>query len=106
MIKEYKSRVIGTYDFLRAALEEVNKDPKRLKSVGKEADKATLAAVGKKNTFPLDFELTEEIAPFQLKAFPPRLSRVRFLAIEELCLVELQSTSQFRCTEVFALRSP
>jgi hypothetical protein len=72
MIKEYKSRVIGTYDFLRAALEEVNKDPKRLKTVGHEADRATLAAVEKENPFPLDFELTDEITPFQLKAFSSR----------------------------------
>ena len=72
MIKEYKSRVIGTYDFLRAALEEVNKDPKRLKTVVHEADRATLAAVEKENPFPLDFELTDEITPFQLKAFSSR----------------------------------
>src|SRR6476659_6545986 len=63
MIKENKSRVIGTYDFLRAALEAVNKDPKKLKTVGHEADRATLAAVEKRNIFPLDFELTDEITP-------------------------------------------
>ena len=30
MLKPYRPRVIGTYDFLRFALEEVNRDPESL----------------------------------------------------------------------------
>ena len=44
MIKDYRSRVIGTYDFLRAALTEVNRDPERLDTIGREADERTVAA--------------------------------------------------------------
>jgi len=72
MLKDYRSRVIGTYDFLRAALTEVNRDPQRLRQIGREADQRTIDA-GKSYAptpgFPLDFELTAETTPFELKAF-------------------------------------
>ncbi len=72
MIKDYRSRVIGTYDFLRAALTEVNRNPEPLRRIGREADERT-AAAGKdfdpNRSYPLDFELTDEITPFTLKAF-------------------------------------
>src|SRR5688500_19998944 len=72
MLKDYRSRVIGTYDFLRAALIEVNRDPQRLRQIGREADQRTVDA-GKHYDptpgFPLDFELTDETTPFELKAF-------------------------------------
>jgi hypothetical protein len=38
MLKEYRPRVVGTYDLLRAALEEVNRDPQGLMRVAREAD--------------------------------------------------------------------
>src|SRR5215216_7129712 len=72
MLKDYRSRVIGTYDFLQAALTEVNRDPERLRTIGREADERTLAMVRAYNpdaSFPLDFELTDEVTPFGLKAF-------------------------------------
>ena len=72
MIKDYRSRVIGTYDFLRAALTEVNNDPARLIRIGREADRRTVEAThtyDPSNLYPLDFELTEEKTPFELKAF-------------------------------------
>jgi hypothetical protein len=72
MNKDYRSRVIGTYDFLKAALVEVNREPERLRTIGREADERTVAA-GKAYdpdvSFPLDFELTDEATPFPLKAF-------------------------------------
>ena len=72
MIKNYRSRVIGTYDFLKAALVEVNRDPERLRTLGSEADERTFDA-GKNYDpdarFPIDFELTDEATPFALKAF-------------------------------------
>ena len=67
MIKDYRSRVIGTYDFLRAALVEVNNDPERLLRVCREADQRTVEA--ETGLYPLDFELTGETTPFELKAF-------------------------------------
>lgn len=72
MIKDYRSRVIGTYDFLRAALTEVNNDPDRLIRIGHEADLRTTDAGRVYNPsalYPLDFELTDETTPFALKAF-------------------------------------
>jgi hypothetical protein len=72
MIKDYRSRVIGTYDFLKAALTEVNRDPERLRRIGREADARTAAAGKDYNPgrpYPLEFELTEETTPFELKAF-------------------------------------
>ena len=72
MIKDYRSRVIGTYDFLRAALIEVNREPARLKQLGREADARTVAMgidYDPERLFPLDFELTEEPTPFALRAF-------------------------------------
>jgi Zinc carboxypeptidase len=72
MLKDYRSRVIGTYDFLRAALVEVNRDPQRLRKLGREADRRTVEE-GKSfepaRAYPLDFEITEEETPFELKAF-------------------------------------
>jgi hypothetical protein len=71
MLKDYRSRVIGTYDFLRFALEEVSRDPKRLIEVGIEADQKA-AAIAKPGSgaarFPLQFDITDEPTPFQLKA--------------------------------------
>src|SRR5690242_10727622 len=72
MIKDYRSRVIGTYDFLKAALTEVNSDPERLIRVGREADQRTIAAAqaySPSNLYPLDFELTDAATLFELKAF-------------------------------------
>jgi hypothetical protein len=68
-IKDYRSRVIGTYDFLRAALTEVNREPERLRQVGREADERTVAACEAGQNYPLEFELTEEPTPFQLRAY-------------------------------------
>src|SRR5215813_4141278 len=72
MIKDYASRVKGTYDFLLAALTEANRDAKRLQQIGRDADVRTVA-MGKDfdpdNLYPLDFELTDDVTPFELKAF-------------------------------------
>ena len=67
MIKDYRSRVIGTYDFLRAALTEVNNDQERLLRVGREADQRTIEAGS--GVYPLAFEITDNATPFDLKAF-------------------------------------
>ena len=73
MIKDYRSRVIGTYDFLRAALEEANRDPERLRQLGRDADERTTTMVGENydpsRMYPLDFELTDDQTPFALRAF-------------------------------------
>ena len=72
MIKDYKYRVVGTYDFLRAALQEVNKDPDRLRGLGERADRVTVENCRAGKMYPLDFELTDDVTPFDLKAFTYR----------------------------------
>ncbi|HKE59152.1 MAG TPA: M14 family metallopeptidase [Pyrinomonadaceae bacterium] len=78
MIKDYRSRVVGTYDFLRLALEEVNRDPERLRSIGRVADEQMVEA-GKTydpaRSYPLDFELTDAATPFQVRAFSYQTDR-------------------------------
>jgi hypothetical protein len=53
-------------------LTEVNNDPDRLIQITHEADHRTIDAAetyDPSNLFPVDFELTEETTPFELKAF-------------------------------------
>ncbi|HEV8133634.1 MAG TPA: M14 family metallopeptidase [Pyrinomonadaceae bacterium] len=69
MIKDYQSRVIGTYDFLRSALYEVNLDPSRLIEVGRKADDQAMRLLDSDSLYPLDFTLTDEVTPLELKAF-------------------------------------
>jgi len=70
-LKDYRSRVRGTYDLLRHTLEEVNRDPKSLINAVKKADEETIAAgrtYDGKNNFPLRLSLTDKSVPYVLKA--------------------------------------
>jgi murein tripeptide amidase MpaA len=71
MLKPYKPRVIGTYDFLRFTLEEVNKDPEALLNAVKMADEEA-QKLGSNydagNRYPIDFELTDKAVPYKLRA--------------------------------------
>jgi len=71
MLKDYRSRVTGTYNLLRFTLEEVNRDPQSLLDAVRVADEETVAHsrnfdVGSKH--PIDFELTDKTVPYELKA--------------------------------------
>lgn len=71
MLKAYQPRVQGTYDLLRFALAEVNRDPERLLQAGKIADEQAAArgkAYDSSQTYPLTFEITATAVPYQLKA--------------------------------------
>jgi murein tripeptide amidase MpaA len=71
MLKPYRPRVIGTYDFLRTTLAEVSRDPESLLAAGRAADEATVAAGRTYNPatrFPIDFELSETPTPYNLRA--------------------------------------
>lgn len=69
MLKDYRSRVIGTYDFLRFAVAEVNRDPNRLIEVGRQADQKVIQfAQSSDYKYPVQFDLTDEPTPFHLKA--------------------------------------
>jgi zinc carboxypeptidase len=71
MLKDYHSRVRGTYDFLRFTLEEVNHDPRSLLDAVSLADNMTIAA-GKtydpSHQCALVLELTDKSRPYKLKA--------------------------------------
>lgn len=71
MLKDYRSRVIGTYDLLRFTLEEVNRDPQSLLDAVRVADEETVAQSRKFESgskHPIDFELTDKTVPYKLKA--------------------------------------
>jgi zinc carboxypeptidase len=79
MLKDYRSRVRGTYDFLRFALEEVNRDPAALLDAVRVADEeATAIGSNLARRHPIDFELTDETVPYGLKAveYQTRLSEI------------------------------
>ena len=68
MLKDYRSRVIGTYDFLRFALEEVNREPERLLRAVAAADEEARSLRESGRMMPINFELTDETVPYPLKA--------------------------------------
>lgn len=71
MLKPYRPRVIGTYDFLRFALAEVSRDPESLLRAVRAADEKTLAdgrTYDPARSYPIDFELTDKVRPYDLKA--------------------------------------
>jgi murein tripeptide amidase MpaA len=75
MLKDYRSRVRGTYDLLRFTLEEVNRDYQSLLRAGRIADEETIAmgrSYDPARRYPIRFELTDKATPFQLKAVESR----------------------------------
>jgi hypothetical protein len=71
MLKPYRPRVIGTYDFLRFALAEVSRDPGSLLAAVREADEKTVAngrSYDPARRYPLDFELSDQTTPYNLRA--------------------------------------
>ena len=75
MIKDYKPRVVGTYDLLRFVLAEVSKNPQKLLDAGRIADEETLSRGSKydpDHSYPIDFELTNEATPYNLRALSSR----------------------------------
>lgn len=69
MLKDYRSRVVGTYDLLRFTLTEVNRDPQKLLGAVRTADEETLLqAADQTRKFPIGFELTDKTVPYDLKA--------------------------------------
>ncbi|HEY8185315.1 MAG TPA: M14 family metallopeptidase [Pyrinomonadaceae bacterium] len=71
MLKPYRPRVVGTYDFLRFTLAEVSRDPQSLLAAVREADEKTLvdgSTYDPARRFPIAFELTDKATPYKLKA--------------------------------------
>src|SRR5438270_5600807 len=74
MLKDYKTRVTGNYELLRAIIEVVNRDADRLIKMNRDADAATIAAAGKQ--FPLRLKTTAASTPFHFLGY----KRVRELS--------------------------
>ena len=75
MIKDYRSRVIGTYDLLRFTLAEVSRDHQKLIEAGRIADEESISRGGSfdpERSYPIDFELTHQPVPYNLKALSSR----------------------------------
>lgn len=71
MLKPYRPRVVGTYDFLRFTLAEVSRDPQSLLDAVSEADEKTLAdgrTYDPSRRYPLDFALSDNRTPYSLRA--------------------------------------
>jgi murein tripeptide amidase MpaA len=70
MLKPYRPRVIGTYDFLRFTLAEVSHDPESLIAAGRAADEKTVAdgrTYDPARRYPIDFELSDKTTPYNFR---------------------------------------
>lgn len=70
MLKDYRTRVLGTYDLLRAALEEVNRDPDGLVQAGQAADEQVISegrAYAPAHKVALRIDFTERSVPRLIK---------------------------------------
>lgn len=72
MLKDYKTRVTGNYELLRALLEVINRDADALVAMNREADAATLRAGRQYDPaaqFPLRLQATEASVPFHFLGY-------------------------------------
>lgn len=70
MLKDYRTRVRGTYDLLRFTLEELNHNPEKLLHANHQADEETIAegrSYDPARRYPLQIELTDKSRPVQFK---------------------------------------
>ena len=78
MLKDYRTRVLGSYEFLRAILEIANRDARRLIEMNRAADAATIAAgrradAGTKQPLRLESDGTTE--PYAFHGFRSSVKR-------------------------------
>lgn len=78
MLKDYRTRVRGTYDLLVAVLAELNRDPESLRRALRETDES-ITAEGRTydpaRRVPLRLEFTDQTAPFKFKGVEFRIER-------------------------------
>lgn len=63
MLKDYRTRVVATYDMVVALLEEINRDPEALRSAVRQAD----ADAARPGPLPLLFEATDKARRIEFK---------------------------------------
>lgn len=107
MMKDYRSRVRGTYDLLVGLLQEVNRDPGSLRKAVREADEKTISegkTYDSSRRYPLNFELSDVSTPFRLKAIKYRTETsevsgaLRVVYENEPLDLTVQLYDQFRVT--------
>jgi hypothetical protein len=79
MLKDYKTRVTGNYELLRAILEVVNRDADKLIKMNRDADAATIAAgkaTDQHKPFALRLKSTDVATPFHFLGY----KRIRTLS--------------------------
>jgi hypothetical protein len=72
MLKDYKTRVTGNYELLRALLEVINRDADALVRMNREADAATIRAGQQSDAaaqFPLRLAATDSSVPFRFLGY-------------------------------------
>jgi hypothetical protein len=75
MLKDYRTRVRGNYELLRAVLELVNRDADALLRINRDADAATVAAPRQPDArVPLRLEATGRTEPFAFRGYRSRHS--------------------------------
>jgi hypothetical protein len=70
MLKDYRTRALGTYDLLRFTLEELNRNPEKLLHANRQADEETITEgqhYDPARLFPLRVEITDKAKPVQFK---------------------------------------
>ncbi|MGH9508954.1 MAG: M14 family metallopeptidase [Terriglobales bacterium] len=75
MLKDYKTRVTGNYELMRALLEAVNRDAVQLTQATRDADAAQIAAgqnYDPNAKAPLRLTLTDASQPFQFRGYKAR----------------------------------
>jgi hypothetical protein len=86
MLKDYRTRVTGNYETLRALLEVINRDAGKLVRMNREADAATIAA-GKASSrvaFPLLLESDGSTEPFRYRTYRTQSSKSEISAAKRL----------------------
>lgn len=70
MLKDYRTRVTGNYELLRALLEVINRDATRLVEANRQADRQTIARGRAHNAVePLGWTTTEATEPFRFLGY-------------------------------------
>jgi murein tripeptide amidase MpaA len=108
MLKDYKTRVTGNYELMRALLEVVNRDAVLLTQANRDADAATIAAGQNYDPAakaPLKLALTDASQPFLFRGLKVRrtLSEVSGAMRTEYTSEPLEMTIPYRSTFGVAL---
>jgi hypothetical protein len=75
MLKDYKTRVTGNYEILRATLEVINRDAESLIQMNRNADAATIASAKNGESVALYLDPSEETEPFEFLTYKYKIEK-------------------------------